>query len=992
MEFTVSTSGFTDITLSYERSTNKLDSGEALYVEWFDGASWVILESTRDRSGTGSFTLGAAADDTLLTIRFRLVANRKQEVASVDDVLLVGTTFGVCDSTPGSAACCAEQPAHPSCLTTCEASPGSAACCAEEPAHPSCAADVTVNLIVTNNAPYEQEGIRGRVELRFDTASTSTVNVELSFDGADDETKGSASASDYQLVHDGAIVSSPLAVPAGTTAYEFEVNPIDDGVAEVPETLVISLASGDGYSVGASRTGALRIRDALPTEANRRLFYAPLRPEPGVVTVGSGIVTVQLDGDNDVGVIALDWSGLTSTQTAAHVHVKDPVTGPAIESLPLGTFDDHVWAIRAAQFLVTDQMVLDALLSGQLYINVHSSDYPAGEIRGDLLEVDGSTSFTAPGDPLPIAPLSGDAQRHDLVRFLNQATFGATPESLAELEDLVAANGGDRIAGMSAWIDRQMDTSQTPSPSLYEFTEASRLLYGRTVESTGRDKRSAWWTFARYAEDQLRQRVGFALSEILVVSDANNQVSNYSIGAADYQDRLSAGAFGSYGDILAQVSRHPIMGAYLSHLRNRRTVFSGDTIVSSPDENYAREIMQLFTIGLVNLHLDGSLVLDERGLPIPTYDNEVIKEMAKVFTGYGMGAYQETFGGPVLENTNFFLGDGYTSPRYRWRTLMRMFDTYHEPGDKTVFDGIVIPESNGETEVDQAHAALLAHRSTAPFISRRLIQRLVTSNPSPGYLYRVASTFADSGGNLGQTVRAILLDPEARDLSLREERSFGKQKEPVVRFVHMLRLTDSFTNMPVDLLSDFGYPASERAKLPADARIVRMNWHTGDNDHFGQRPLGARSVFNFFTPDYAAPGPIAELGLVCPEYQITNEYQVYETTNLAYAYSFWDSLYGDSVPEGYPNDAEDLRRDLSDLVAIHDAELAASGAEAAATALVDYLDLYLNAGLITDRFGTVSERNPRTVLIEGITNMNDWSRVQEALYIMNANTYSLVQR
>ncbi len=875
-------------------------------------------------------------------------------------------------------------------LSPCDASPGSTACCAEAPEHVSC---VSVDLVVTSADAYEHEGIVAVFELRLDEAATDDIEIELSFGGNAHPARGSASAADYQLRHAGQIVTSPILVPAGTTAHVVTVTAVDDATPEVPETLSLTVNTAGPVVAGAAASGTLRLMDAVPDVSNRRLFYAPLRPEPGVTTVASGIVTVQLEGDNDAGLIALNWSGLTSTQTAAHVHIKNPVTGPPIESLPLGMFDDHVWEIRAAQFLTTDQMVLDALLDGALYVNVHSTDYPAGEIRGDVYPIDGSTTFTPPPDPSPVAALTGDDLRHDLVRFLNQATFGATPSSLANLEARVQANGGDRIAAMSAWIDEQMDPVLTPSASLYAFTEASRKLYGRTVESTGRDKRSAWWTFARYGVDQLRQRVGFALSEILVVSDANNDVSNYSVGAADYQDRLNAGAFGPYEAILGQVSRHPIMGTYLSHLKNRRTIYDSEgNVTSSPDENYAREIMQLFSIGLVNLHPDGSLLLTESGLPRPTYDNDVIKEVAKVFTGLSFGAYQDVEDGPVVANDNFWLGGGYYSPRYRWRTLMKMFDDQHEGGSKTIFDGIVIPPSDGETEIDLLHDALMAHPSTAPFISRRLIQRLVTSNPSPGYIYRVSTAFADGGADLGAAVRAILLDPEARDISRRFERGFGKQKEPAIRFLHMLRLTDSFTNMPLDLLTDHAYPSEERAKLPPETAITRMNWHTNGNDHFGQRPLGARSVFNFFTPDYAPPGPIAQLSLVAPEFQITNEYQLYQTTNLVYWYLYWGSLYGDSVPEGYPDDAEDLRRDLSSYITLHDDELAANGAVSAATTLVDHLDLYLNGGYLKARFAGVSTPNPRTMMIDGLAAMNDWARVQEALYIMHANSYSQIQR
>jgi uncharacterized protein (DUF1800 family) len=295
------------------------------------------------------------------------------------------------------------------------------------------------------------------------------------------------------------------------------------------------------------------------------------------------------------------------------------------------------------------------------------------------------------------------------------------------------------------------------------------------------------------------------------------------------------------------VTRHPMMGRYLSHYKNRK----GDPNAGTrPDENYAREVMQLFSIGLYQLNPDGTYVTDGGGRPLETYTNDTITEFARVFTGFTDASSNNT--GTGTGRANFPNAPAnYTEP-------MRMWEDQHDTGAKTLlnYPGARKPSlpagQPGLQDVQDAIDNLVEHPSTAPFICRQLIQRLVTSNPSNGYVGRVAAAFTDNGrgerGDLLAVARAILLDPEARGSAAIADPEHGKLREPYVRVAHVLRAF-RFTVQDGTLPYDLG-AFSEGA--------------------MGQFPLGAPSVFNFYSPDYQPPGPIADAGLAGPEFQILN--------------------------------------------------------------------------------------------------------------------------
>lgn len=440
-----------------------------------------------------------------------------------------------------------------------------------------------------------------------------------------------------------------------------------------------------------------------------------------------------------------------------------------------------------------------------------------------------------PTTPPPAPPTV--AELNAASRFAAQATFGMN------------FSGIDAIArqGKEDWLDSQfvipVSDHVSIAADIVDRRNAGEFAqFEDDIEYLVYARRLAWWHRTVTANDVLRQRVAFALSEIFVVSDSVDDLIVYPFALSGYYDTLLTHTFGNYRELLRDVTLHPAMGIYLSHVNNRRSDPVNNIF---PDENYAREVMQLFSIGLFELNIDGSLRLDGVGKPIPTYSNVEIREFAKIFTGL-------SFGGP-----NAFFGN--TAPQFR--AAMQMFDAEHEPGSKNLLNGLVVPAGqNGMQDVDAAIDNLFDHPNVGPFIGKQLIQRLVTSNPSPAYIERVARAFnGDSTGLRGDmraVIRAVLLDPEAAAAATTMA-DFGKLREPVVRYAAILRQFGA--NSSDGFIANTGYFVQELGK---------------------QHPLSAPSVFNFFLPAHSPAGEIAAAGLVAPEFQITTSNSIVGVSNL----------------------------------------------------------------------------------------------------------------
>ncbi len=581
-----------------------------------------------------------------------------------------------------------------------------------------------------------------------------------------------------------------------------------------------------------------RFNAFAPVEEGKVLYLGMLRPEPGVASPASGIVSMLFDEAARTAVVSLRFSGLSAEQTSTYIYVGDVgQTGPQIRSLPNGQVTSFTWQMRDSGSLTAADLA-DALRSGLIYVVVHTTSFPGGELRAQLGAAAGTSHFVAPSTPPPLpggAPTTAEASR-----FLQQATFGPTQ---AEIDRV-------RAIGVQAWLDEQFALE----PSYHLPALEQKLLDLRATNPDAgvgqQHRREIWWQRAVHAPDQLRQRVAFALSEIFVVSDASDNLGGEAFGLTWYYDMLQRNAFGNFRTLLEDVTRSPAMAIYLSMLRNQKPDPARGIY---PDENYAREVMQLFSIGLNKLHPDGTLVLDTHGLPIPTYTQETISGLAHVFTGWSYASAETT--------PNFLYGTR------DMLTPLQMYESYHDTGDKRVLESWVIPGgASGESDLQATLDMLFQHPNVGPFLGRQLIQRLVTSNPSPGYVHRVARVFDDNGagvrGDLGAVVRAILLDYEARSATAAANPSFGKLREPLVRLASLWR---AFGAVP-GTSGTYSYP--------------------GATTNFGQSPLSASTVFNFFEPGYVSPGLLAAANLVAPEFQITTATTVVLTSNALRSATF----------------------------------------------------------------------------------------------------------
>ena len=470
----------------------------------------------------------------------------------------------------------------------------------------------------------------------------------------------------------------------------------------------------------------------------------------------------------------------------------------------------------------------------------------------------GGSSGGSSGSSISAPPVS----KVEAFRFLNQGSFGATE---AEASRLIAL--GDSNTAYTRWIDAQVAKPASLLLPALEAAYPNPVPQGFNIGSLNAVRLETWFNNVVYGEDQLRQRVAFALSEIMVVSQVG-ALLNLPNATADFHDMLARNAFGNYRTLLEEVTLHPAMGVYLSMLGNQKAV-TGTNL--RPDENYAREMMQLFSIGLVELNTDGSNRLDASGQPIPTYNQEIIEGYARVFTGWKW-ACASTVTTCTFANTRPQLAP---ATGYNQVKPMQLFADQHETGTKrvlaysgsTLTNGTIPANQSGAQDLKDALDNVFNHPNVGPFISRQLIQKLVTSNPSPAYVQRVAEKFNNDGsgrrGNLEAVVRAILLDSEARGAATGTQAAYaGKLKEPLLRLTQLWR----------------AYNARSASGKIGAAR----NFAGGAAAVFGQAQGSSPSVFNFFSPFFAPSGEIADAGRVAPEMQIATEY-----ANTQIANFFW---------------------------------------------------------------------------------------------------------
>lgn len=546
------------------------------------------------------------------------------------------------------------------------------------------------------------------------------------------------------------------------------------------------------------------------------------------------------------------------------------------------------------------------------------------------------TSASAPSSKLSAVSsttVQGSITSVEASRFLSQATFGATDADIANL----------RSSTYSAWLDAQI---AMPTVShLAHMDDRLREIQAVNPKETvnGNQFYETVYQQAATGQDQLRQRVKLALSEIFVTSFAKD--TENPRGLASYYDMLGRDAFGNFRTLLTDVTYHPAMGIYLSYMGNQK---EDSKTGRSPDQNYAREIMQLMTIGLYQLNTDGTPKTDLFGNTIPTYSADDILGLSKVFTGlswYSTAPTSSTFWGNSKDT------EAYTKP-------MTAYDAYHSTSAKaflgTTIPASATPDTNGDVKV--ALDTLFNNPNVGPFISKQLIQHLVTSNPSAAYVGRVAAVFNNNGsgvrGDMAAVIKAILLDNDARSTST--DPTYGKLREPFVRVANWMR--------------SFGVTSQSG------------NWLTGANLQLGEAPLASPTVFNFFRPGYVPPNTVlASKNKVGPVFEISDE------GTIATYVNFMQSVinYGVGfVPPG--GSGLDIKSAYTNEVALADNP----------TALVDRIDLLLAAQMSTTlKAKIVAAVSDISIPTSGTAiNTAKLNRVRLALLLSMASPEYLAQR
>jgi len=628
-------------------------------------------------------------------------------------------------------------------------------------------------------------------------------------------------------------------------AYAFELLQKGSGPAE--DTASVGWLTPGGVGAEPFSIVPGKVLSHAPGAAGQPaslVYVAALRPSSGVVSSGSGVLSASLNTAGTQALVTLQLSGVGSPVTAVRLLLfPDTINETRLLFMKDTTAQPVTWTIAAVGSQTASQ-VLAALRAGQVTARVETALNPAGELRAQLQPLAGSALFTPPAEPAPLpnTPIS-DA---DAARFLTQATFGPTLSAISRLKTI----------GYEAWIAEQWALPASTNIGYIDASRAAARLEDPSADVYSNTFNQTWWKNAVTGPDQLRQRVAFALSELYVVSsDSSVYIDAYT----SFYDMLVANASGRHRQLLQDITLHPAMAEYLSMLRNMKPDLAKGQY---PDENYARELMQLFSIGLFKLHPDGTLVLDDRGLPIPTYTQEAIVGLAHVLTGWTYASTDPEYS-------------------YRWgepdyRHPLQMYPVFHDTKPKRLIESVVLPEGrSGEADLASVLDLLHRHPNAGPFLARHLIQRLVSSNPSPGYVYRVARTFADNGsgvrGDMRAVVRAVLLDPEARRVPSETDVTRGKLREPLLRITQLWRAMD--------------------------AKPYGGTWtFAWFRDDLGQEPLRSETVFNFFKPAFVPMGTLASAGLVAPEFQITTEAQVGSMGNtMEYLCSPWGATDPDKV-------------------------------------------------------------------------------------------------
>jgi len=528
----------------------------------------------------------------------------------------------------------------------------------------------------------------------------------------------------------------------------------------------------------------------------------------GFITT-SGVYTAPTADPNQTGITHATIGAIAADGTTAHAPAqialmsKLPVLTSALPlTIPLGNF---TMSVHGSNFQNGAQVALNGTFLTTTFISATELSATGTANTAGTYPLDvtnpGAGSPTSNAIQVQVGTSNSTVTASSAARLLEQSTFGPTPALIQHVQ----------AVGLQGFLTEQFaaTASTYPTPGVNDNIQVVQ---------------SKFFTNALYGQDQLRQRVALAFSEIMVIS--NQKIGNPS-AFSSYMNMLQKDAFGNFQTLLTDVTLSPAMGNYLDMVNNDKP---GPN--NGPNENYAREVLQLFTIGLEELNPDGTLQLDSSGNPTPTYTQDTIEGFAHTFTGW-------TFPTMPGKTGQFWNPEYYGGP-------MIAFDNHHDTGTKLLLNGYTMP-AGGTTQGDLTLAMqnIFQHPNVGPFICQQLIQKLVTSNPSPAYVERVSAVFADDGtgtrGNLKAVITAILMDPEARrgDDATQVQPNDGHLKEPLLFMMNLLRAAN---------------PTSDGTNL---------NWYASD---MRQEPFESPTVFNFYPPNFVIP----DTQLLSPELKIFN--------------------------------------------------------------------------------------------------------------------------
>ncbi len=749
--------------------------------------------------------------------------------------------------------------------------------------------------------------------------------------------------------------------PIGTAAAAFSGNEVTVTLSGIENARRVSVSLTGVTSASGSANASVAVGFLVGDVTNNRVVasadWSQIKSRAGQsVNAGNFMFDINLSG----------------TVTAADIAVGKAKSGSGVSNNapPLLTLS----AAPTAQVSIASSLIATPTVTGATVAKVEF--FESGVKLGEAT----STPFTLAWKPGVEGPTTVSAKvtdsngltamsptinvsvsahpQADAARLLQQASFGATQAEIARVAGV----------GVGGWLTEQFAAAQT----LHLSTVSADPLYPTEPYSVMMP--SIWKQFFE-GNDQLRQRMVFALSQILVISMNNNTLNDQACATASYLDLLGTHAFGNFKDLLKAVTLSPAMGEYLDMKGSAK---ADPALMAIPNENYPRELMQLFSIGTVMLNDDGSVQF-ANGKAVPTYNENTVKEVARALTGWTFAGQDQTKPWRWLYPDVPYPSDTATAtkactawsmPMAPWTATYRANDDKrdipggaHDTGAKTLltYPGSTsysqnVPANNTPMQdVDAVIDNLFNHPNVGPFIGEQLIQRLVMSNPSGAYVARVTAAFNNNGsgvrGDMKAVIRAILTDPEARQARSNQPAGFGKLREPILRFVHLHRAFN--------------------ARMAGGS--YRGIYDLTSSDSLGQNPLRAPSVFNFYHPDYGPSGVMAQAGLLGPEFEITN------SATIAGFMDF--SGYG--IVGGFGQyDADTNKRtnpDYSAFIALANDP----------PAMIDAMNLVLMAGGMSAQF--------RTALIDMVTRLTDSNagtqsteRFKTALWlILNSPEYSI---